>query len=157
MSAAEPSLTVAATDMATVEASDRVQWIRAHSGLSWRHMGLMFGVGHRAVHMWANGGRINATQVAHLDRLEQIIHDLESDIVGSQVIDPDLPGPIHAAMMCDLVHARLHAQHGNAIGGTSIVDAWRRERSSGPTWGAPFPPEYLVGTVSPSNHAEDHP
>lgn len=142
MSAPDPTPAAALTDV-----SERVQWIRAHSGLSWRHLGLMFGVGHRTVHLWANGGRINATQVAHLDRLEQIIHGLESDIIGSGAIDPDLPDPIHTAMMRALVHARLHAQHGNAIGGTSIVDTWRRERSTGPAWGAPFAPEDLLGAL----------
>jgi transcriptional regulator with XRE-family HTH domain len=134
--------------MPTTDMSARVRWIRAHSGLTWRELGRMFGTSQHAVHMWATGGRANAATIERLERLEGIIRDIELDYLRAGMVDADLPDNIYDVFMCDLVRKRLFMQRPDAIGGTSIVDEFRREATpSGPTWGAPFPPEYLVGAI----------
>ena len=39
--------------------ADELRWLKAHSGLTWEQLGKAFGVSRRAVHLWANGGRMN--------------------------------------------------------------------------------------------------
>ena len=48
--------------------SDReeITWVKEHSGLTWDQLGKVFGVSRRAVHMWANGGRLNESNARRL-------------------------------------------------------------------------------------------
>lgn len=111
--------------------SDReeVTWIKEHSGLTWDQLGKVLSVSRRAVHMWANGGRLNESNARRLREFSAIVRRVESEI--SQ------PTP-------EKVRARLLQVEAD---GLSIVDRLRRERSVGPTWGAPFGPERLVAAV----------
>jgi hypothetical protein len=111
--------------------SDReeVAWIKEHSGLTWDQLGKVFGVSRRAVHMWANGGRLNESNARRLRAFSAIIRDVEAETLR--------PTP-------EVVRARLLQIESD---GLSIIDRLRRERSTGPTWGAPFGPERLVGAT----------
>lgn len=112
--------------------SDReeVTWIKAHSGLTWDQLGKVFGVSRRAVHMWANGGRLNESNARRLRTFAAIVRRLESETT--------------AGATPEVIRARLLQVEAD---GLSIVDRLRREHSSGPTWGAPFGPERLVGAI----------
>ncbi len=111
--------------------SDReeVTWIKEHSGLTWDQLGKVFGVSRRAVHMWANGGRLNESNARRLREFSAIIRDVEWETPRSTP---------------EVVRARLLQIDSD---GLSVVDRLRRERSTGPTWGAPFGPERLVGAT----------
>lgn len=108
---------------------DEVAWIKEHSGLTWDQLGKVFGVSRRAVHMWANGGRLNESNARRLREFSAIIRDAELEI-GQRTPEG--------------VRARLLQVESD---GLSIVDRLRRERSAGPTWGAPFGPERMVDSI----------
>jgi DNA-binding transcriptional regulator YiaG len=109
--------------------SEEVTWIKRHSGLTWDQLGKIFGVSRRAVHMWVNGGRLNESNARRVRSFSAIIRDVESEI----------PQPTP-----EMVRARLLQVESD---GLSIIDRLRRERSTGPTYGAPFGPERLVDTI----------
>jgi hypothetical protein len=109
---------------------DEVAWIKAHSGLTWDQLGKIFGVSRRAVHMWANGGRLNESNARRLRTFAAIIHRLESERSGDATPE--------------VLRARLLQIEPD---GMSIVDRLRRDHSNGPTWGAPFGPERLVDAI----------
>lgn len=109
--------------------NEEVVWIKEHSGLTWDQLGKVFGVSRRAVHMWANGGRLNESNARRLREFSSIIKSAEGEV-------PEVTP--------EAVRARLLQVESD---GLSIVDRLRRERSSGHTWGAPFGPERLVGAV----------
>jgi DNA-binding transcriptional regulator YiaG len=113
----------------TESRSDReeITWIKEHSGLTWDQLGKVFGVSRRAVHMWANGGRLNESNARRLREFSATIRAIDSSEATP-----------------DAVRGRLLE-----IGpdGLSIIDRLRREHSAGPSWGAPFGPERLVGAV----------
>lgn len=111
--------------------SDRevVIWIKGHSGLTWDQLGKVFGVSRRAVHMWANGGRLNESNARRLREFSAIVRRVESET-------PQLTP--------EQVRARLLRVESD---GLSIVDRLRREHSAGPTWGAPFGPERVVAAI----------
>lgn len=122
--------------------SDReeVTWIKEHSGLTWDQLGKIFGVSRRAVHMWASGGRLNESNARRLRAFSAIVREIEAGIA--------MPGP-------ETVRARLLQIESD---GLSVVDRLRRERSAGPTWGAPFGPERLVDALRdpvPTQVSED--
>lgn len=112
--------------------SDReeVTWIKAHSGLTWDQLGKIFGVSRRAVHMWANGGRLNESNARRLRAFAAIIRGIESEMLNGST-----PEKVRARL--------LEVQRD----GLSVVDRLRREHSTGPTWGAPFGPERLVNAT----------
>jgi hypothetical protein len=109
---------------------EEVTWIKAHSGLTWDQLGKIFGVSRRAVHMWANGGRLNESNARRLHAFAAIVRRIESEI-------PDGSTP-------EEVRARLLQVEPD---GLSVVDRLRQERSTGPTWGAPFGPERLIDAI----------
>lgn len=111
--------------------SDReeIAWIKEHSGLTWDQLGRVFGVSRRAVHMWANGGRLNELNARHLREFSATVRKLEATT-------PE-PTP-------EMIRAQLLQVESD---GYSIVDRLRRERSGGPSWGAPFRPENLVDAI----------
>lgn len=53
--------------------AQQVRWLHEQSGLTWDQLGRAFGVSRRAVHMWANGGRMNATNAELLAQLVTIV------------------------------------------------------------------------------------
>lgn len=108
---------------------DEVAWIKDHSGLTWDQLGKVFGVSRRAVHMWANGGRLNESNARRLREFSAVVRAIQAE------------GPSAGA---DAVRGRLLQVDSD---GLSIVDRLRRDQSSGPTWGAPFGPERLVGAI----------
>lgn len=66
------------SDMALSHA-DSVRWLHAESGLTWDQLGRLFGVSRRAVHFWASGGKLNATNVELVRRFTEVVRGLESD------------------------------------------------------------------------------
>jgi len=108
---------------------DEVAWVKSHSGLTWDQLGKVFGVSRRAVHMWANGGRLNEQNARRLRAFSAVVRDIEAKIPSASA---------------ELVRSQLLQVGGD---GLSVVDRLRRERSSGPTWGAPFDAEHLVGAT----------
>ena len=53
-----------------------VRRLREQSGLTWDQLGRLFGVSRRAVHLWASGGRLNATNFELLGHLLTVIEQL---------------------------------------------------------------------------------
>lgn len=105
----------------------RTAWVKEHSGLPWDVLAKMFGTSKRAVHGWANGLRANATQERDVASFAEVVHAVEESL--------DRPTP---AAVRDALHAP-------GLDGRSVVDRMRRDRTSGPSWGAPFRPWELVG------------
>lgn len=108
---------------------DEIVWIKEHSGLTWDQLGKVFGVSRRAVHMWANGGRLNETNARRLREFASIIQRLEAETPGATP---------------EMIRARLNQVEAD---GYSIVGRLRQERSGGPSWGAPFGPERLIDAI----------
>ena len=50
--------------------AEAVRSLRTESGLTWDQLGKLFGVSRRAMHLWANGGKMNA---AHAEALSTIL------------------------------------------------------------------------------------
>lgn len=111
--------------------SDRAEiaWIKEHSGLTWDQLGKVFGVSRRAVHMWANGGRLNETNAQRLREFGSIIERLETEM---------------PAATPEAIRARLNQVETD---GYSILGRLRQERAGGPSWGAPFGPERLIDAI----------
>lgn len=111
--------------------SDReeIAWIKEHSGLTWDQLGKVFGVSRRAVHMWANGGRLNETNARHLHEFSAVIRKFELESPGSTA---------------EMIRSRCLQIESD---GYNIIDQFRRDRSGGPSWGAPFGPERLIDAV----------
>jgi hypothetical protein len=59
--------------------ADSVRWLHAESGLTWDQLGRLFGVSRRAVHFWATGGKLNATNVELLRQLTEIVRGLDAN------------------------------------------------------------------------------
>lgn len=112
--------------------SDReeIAWVKAHSGLTWDQLGKIFGVSRRAVHMWANGGRLNESNARRLRAFAAIIRGFETEM-------PDGSTP-------EVVRARLLQVEPD---GLSVIDRLRQGHSAGPSWGAPFGPERLIDAI----------
>lgn len=108
---------------------DEILWIKEHSGLTWDQLGKVFGVSRRAVHMWANGGRLNEAHAQRLREFASIIQRLEAET-------PDAAP--------ETIRARLNQVEAD---GYSIIGRLRQERSGGPSWGAPFGPERLIDAI----------
>jgi DNA-binding transcriptional regulator YiaG len=123
--AAQPAAAAAETagaDRATQAAE--VRWLHEASGLTWEQLGRMFGVSRRAVHLWANGGRMNAANAELLGQLVAVVRELPGDADERRSV---LLAP--------------------GTDGTSIVDQLRaRNRSDArDISGTPFRPEELLG------------
>lgn len=108
---------------------DEIVWIKERSGLTWDQLGKVFGVSRRAVHMWANGGRLNEVNAQRLREFASIIQRLE---VETPAATPET------------IRARLNQVEAD---GYSIVGRLRQERAGGPSWGAPFGPERLIDAI----------
>lgn len=113
---------------ATLTRSDReeVAWVKDHSGLTWDQLGKILGVSRRAVHMWANGGRMNESNARRLREFAAVVRGTET---GQEDATPES------------VRARLLQIDSD---GLSIVDRLRQERTFGATWGGQFGPERLI-------------
>lgn len=123
-----PALTGGADDApAPLPAGDQasVRWLHAESGLTWEQLGRLFGVSRRAVHLWANGGRMNAANAESLNELVGIVRELPA-------ADRDRRRALLLAPGSD---------------GRSIVDRFRARQASraGDVDGPPFTPEQLLG------------
>jgi len=68
----------------TSNLAEAVKSLREESGLTWDQLGRLFGVSRRAMHLWANGGRMNA---AHAEALSVILRAVRG-LPGSGNIDP---------------------------------------------------------------------
>lgn len=109
--------------------SDEIVWIKENSGLTWDQLGKVFGVSRRAVHMWANGGRLNEANARRLWEFASIIQRLKTETPEATP---------------ETIRARLNQVE---VDGYSIVGRLRQERSGGPSWGAPFGPERLIDAI----------
>lgn len=102
-----------------------VHWLKENSGLTWEQLGKAFGVSRRAVHLWANGGRMNESNATTLRELAAQVRKLGSTS----------PEDARARLL--------------AIGpeGRSVIDEFRIRAASGDSLGAPFAPDELVGAL----------
>jgi hypothetical protein len=101
-----------------------VQWLHRESGLTWDQLGRIFGVSRRAVHLWATGGRMNASHAETLAELLAIVRTLPASNRADR-------------------RAALLAQDAT---GRSVLDRLRnRHASGGDVAGTPWSPEQLLG------------
>jgi DNA-binding transcriptional regulator YiaG len=102
-----------------------VRWLHQQSGLTWDQLGRVFGVSRRAVHMWANGSRLNATNAELLAELVSVVRALPAS---------------------DPAHRRA-ALLATAADGRSFLDALRARHTEEqpPINGPAFAPEQLLG------------
>lgn len=105
--------------------AEEVRWLHGVSGLTWEQLGRVFGVSRRAVHLWANGRRMNSTNAELLGQLVAVVREL--------------PG--------GTADARRAALLAPGKDGSSLVDRLRaRNRSDArDVTGTPFRPEELLG------------
>jgi hypothetical protein len=106
---------------------DELLWVKEHSGLTWDQLGKVLGVSRRAVHLWANGGRMNEANAESLRRFTAAV----AAHLGAS------PAETRAALL---------AHEG---GVESVIDTFRRAqvRRAGEAVGAPFAPEEKVENV----------
>lgn len=74
-----PSTTGFTQSEALLSHADSVRWLHAESGLTWDQLGRLFGVSRRAVHFWATGGKLNATNAELLRQLTEIVRGLDAN------------------------------------------------------------------------------
>jgi hypothetical protein len=106
---------------------DEVLWVKENSGLTWDQLGKVFGVSRRAVHLWANGGRMNEANA-------EVLRNFAAAIAAHHGGSPER------------TRAALLAHEG---GFDSVVDTFRRAqvRGAGEAIGAPFAPEEKVENI----------
>jgi hypothetical protein len=103
-----------------------VRWVHDASGLTWDQVGRLLGVSRRSVHMWANGGRINATNAEALNALAALI----------QATPPGTPDQRRAFLLAP------------RSGGRSALDEFRAARAGGHEMNAStFKPDELIGAI----------
>lgn len=105
---------------------DEVTWVKDNSGLTWDQLGKVFGVSRRAVHMWANGGRLNESNARRLREFSAVIRGIVDSTEATAPED---------------VRGRLLEV---GFDGLSIIDRMRNERSKDATRGAPFELEHFI-------------
>ncbi len=120
------SKTSAVPSEALTEAEE-IQWLHESSGLTWEQLGRVFGVSRRAVHLWANGGRMNGTNAELLGQLVGLVRALpagNADERRAALLAPTQQGP-------------------------SLVDEFRARHQVAPhdITGSPFRPEDLLGAL----------
>lgn len=116
----------AGAETATLSDQEEVLWLKNHSGLTWDQLGRVFGVSRRAVHLWANGGRMNEGNAAVLREFSRVVRSI-------------------AAIEPDAVRAALLAVPAD---GYSVVDSFRRRHAAGDSPGQPFAVHELLGALS---------
>jgi len=113
---------------------EEVRWVKENSGLTWDQLGKVFGVSRRAVHLWANGGRMNEANA-------QVLRNFAAAVAAHHGGSPE---KTRAAL---LAHER---------GFDSVVDRFRRAqvRGVGEAIGVPFAPEERVESIREVEAAE---
>lgn len=109
---------------ATVSEAELVRWLHEASGLTWDQLGRVFGVSRRAVHLWANGGRLNAGNAARLAEFVQIVRELPAR---------------------NAIDRRAHLLAAGRDG-RSIVDRMRDRGRDGDISASPWSPAQLLGS-----------
>ncbi|KQY55660.1 hypothetical protein ASD11_14185 [Aeromicrobium sp. Root495] len=104
---------------------NEVLWVKEQSGLTWDQLGKVFGVSRRAVHLWANGGRVNAAN-------ERALRNFAAAVAAAKGETPDAT---RAALLSP------------GEDGRSILSAFQRDRvaANGLPWGEPFTAEEKAG------------
>lgn len=64
--------------------AESVRWLHKASGLTWEQLGRIFGVSRRAVHFWASGGKLNASNVEALRKFTTVVRELHFDTPASR-------------------------------------------------------------------------
>lgn len=62
--------------------ADQIRDLHSRSGLTWTQLGSLFGVSRRAVHHWANGGRMNAANA-------ELLAELSTRVAAISEVEPD--------------------------------------------------------------------
>jgi hypothetical protein len=111
----------------TLSDVEAVNWVKANSGLTVDQLGRVFGVSRRAVHLWASGGRMNATNA-------RVLREFAAAVEAVHAPDPDA---VRAALLAV------------GIDGKSAVDRFRAGQRTGlgDISGTPFKPEELLGAL----------
>lgn len=104
---------------------DLVRWLHDNSGLTWEQLGRLFGVSRRAVHLWASGGRMNASNATTLHELAATVRSLPGDT----------PNERRAGLL------RVQSD------GASIVDLFRSRHAASAAPDKAAPPERLLGAL----------
>src|SRR5262249_19889708 len=105
-----PAAPVALDTTAAVRSDrDEILWVKENSGLTWEQRGKVFGVSRRAVHLWANGGRMNEVNA-------EVLRSFAAAVAAHQGGSPDI------------TRAALLARES----GESVVDTFRRAQVRGP-------------------------
>ncbi|MFF1390882.1 hypothetical protein [Rhodococcus erythropolis] len=105
---------------------DEVQWVKEHSGLTWDQLGKVFGVSRRAVHLWANGGRMNELNAARLRNFSAQLREL-------------------GEFPADEIRAQLFSR---AEDGLTLLDRLRIDNNDRFSIGRVFEPEEMVGVLA---------
>jgi DNA-binding transcriptional regulator YiaG len=106
---------------------DSIRWLHQQSGLTWDQLARLFGVSRRAVHLWATGSRMNATNSELLAELVNIVDSLPAS---------DSSGRRAALLAVDVT-------------GRSLLDNLRARHSSSehPVTGQGYAPDQLLGAI----------
>jgi hypothetical protein len=107
----------------TVSEADQVRWLHNASGLTWDQLGKVFGVSRRAVHLWANGGRMNAVNAQTLAELVALVRELPARS----------PADARAQLLA------------TGPDGRSKLDMLRARDSADDVSGTPWRPQQLLG------------
>ena len=93
------------TAAAAASAAERIECLKAETDLTWDQIARLFGVSRRAVHQWAAGGRMNASNTELLAQLERAlvteIPETDSGRRRAAIFASDLRGstPFERALM----------------------------------------------------------
>lgn len=106
---------------------DEVRWVKDSSGLTWDQLGRVFGVSRRAVHLWANGGRMNEINAKLLRGFSALVN-------ARLQVSPEETRAALLALDDD---------------GFSVVDRFRRARTgmAGTVIGAPYALDERIDVV----------
>ncbi len=120
-----PARPSAVLDGESPDSSTVVRKLHDESGLTWEQLGRLFGVSRRAVHLWANGGRMNAGNAETLSDLVSIVR----------------------ALPATSTNARRNSLLTPGSDGASIVDRFRARHTpgSGQVTGTTYTPDQLLG------------
>lgn len=72
-----PHIVDASRRPAQMTTAKAITKVHEDSGLTWEQLGRVFGVSRRAVHMWATGSRVNATNTEMLLRFVDLVDQME--------------------------------------------------------------------------------
>lgn len=130
----------------SVHAGGAIAELRRSSGLTWDQLARLFDVSRRALHFWASGKPMTASNEEHLQRLIALVRSIDRGSASANRVA--LLTPIEGVLPFDLLVRRDYDRASKLIGESGIV------RQPPPKLGTaamrarmPLPPEVLVGAT----------